>query len=152
MMKSLKYGFAAVALLVATPAWAQTAAEVVRDVVFSEVEKRIIGEHYGVKVQDMVQETGMPDWAVKTDPDTDMEGRDEDERDDDRDKDEDGDKKKGKKNKGDKWGDKGKVKIRANPRVCRRASPSLTCRTIWHPKCQSVTTARKSPWLTTTWC
>lgn len=113
-MKPLKYAIAAVTLIFAQTAWAQTAAEIVRDAVFSEVEKRIIGEHFGVNVQDMVQDAGMPDWAVTSEPDTDVKDRGEDEREDVReDDDEDGERKKGKKDKGDKGNGKGKGKDKA---------------------------------------
>ena len=109
-MKHLKYAIAAVTLMFAQTAWAQTAADIVRGAVFSGVEKRIIGEHFGVDPQTMTLDTGMPDWVVKTDPDTDEKDRDEDEQEDDRDDDEDGDRKKGKKDKGDKGKGKGKGK------------------------------------------
>jgi len=83
-------------------AWAQSTADIIRDTVFSEVEKRIIGQHYGVDVKQQSQDTTMPTWAVKDDQGDDA----RDDEDDDRDK-----KNKDKKNKdrGHKK-DKGKSK------------------------------------------
>ena len=76
-MKSIKAFAAFAALSFVVPAWAQTTGEVLRDVLFSEAEKRIIGEHFGVKVQDMAQD-GVPDWVEKT-----VNKRDDDDKDDD---------------------------------------------------------------------
>lgn len=88
-------------------AWAQSTADAIRDLVFSEAEKRLIGEHFGVDVQDMVQNPGMPDWAVKNADQDDDQNDDDDAENDDRD--DDGDKaKSGKKDKGAKNKNKGK--------------------------------------------
>lgn len=121
-MKSIKVLTTFAALAFAIPAWAQTTGEILRDVLFSEAEKRIIGEHYGVKVQDMVQD-GAPDWVEKNtakrddddeDDDRDDDREDDKEREDDDDDDDRGkgkDKKdKGKKDKADKGKGKGKSK------------------------------------------
>jgi len=97
----------AVVLFGASTAWAQSPTDIIRDAVFSEVEKRIIGEHYGVDVQQRAPDTTMPTWAVKTD-----EGDDDDDRDDD----ENDDRDKGKKDKGKKAKkDKGKGKSKSLP-------------------------------------
>jgi len=86
-------------------AWAQSTADIIRDTVFSEVEKRIIGQHYGVDVKQQSQDTTMPTWAVKDDQGDDA----RDDEDDDRDK-----KNKGKKNK-DKGHKKDKGKSKGMP-------------------------------------
>jgi len=102
-MKHLMCAIAVAALITTSPVWAQSIPDVVRDAVFSEVEKRIIGEHYGVDVQDMMKNATLPEWAVKRDR---TDGTKED--DDDRDNREDGDRsKKDKKNKKDKDKSKG---------------------------------------------
>ena len=117
-MKSIKALAAFAALSFAVPAWAQTTGEVLRDVLFSEAEKRIIGEHFGVKVQDMAQD-GVPDWVEKTVNKRDDDDQDDDDRDDGKDReddDDDDDRGKGKKDKGNKGkgkkdkADKGKGK------------------------------------------
>ncbi|MCW8915170.1 MAG: hypothetical protein OQK24_04860 [Magnetovibrio sp.] len=114
-MKSFKAIITLAALSIAVPAWAQTTGEVVRDILFSEAEKRIIGEHFGVKVQDIAEDHSRPEWAVKTDQDDDRNSNDKD---DDQDRDDDepkakkdkGSKGKGKKDKADKGKGKGKSK------------------------------------------
>lgn len=115
------YKFLAVfiTLLVSGPAWAQstaqTTADVVRDLVFSEAEKRIIGEHFGVTVEEMMQKSGAPEWAVKTAKgDDDEDEKDDEDRDDDEDRGAKDKKDKGKKDKGAK-GDKGKGKSKGLP-------------------------------------
>ena len=106
-MKVLKTLAAIAVLTVAAPAWAQstsgqTAADIVRDQVFTAVEKRIIGEHYGVNVEDMAKKAGVPDWAVKT-----AKGEDANKREgDDEEADEDGGNGRGEHGKKDK-GEKG---------------------------------------------
>lgn len=81
-MRNLAMIFAAFVMSSST-AWAQSTTDIIRDTVFSEVEKRIIGQHYGVDVQQQSQDATMPTWAVKDD-----QGDDErdDEDNDDRDK------------------------------------------------------------------
>jgi len=101
-MKPLKIVSALAALSIAAPAWAQSTADAVRDLVFSETEKRIIAEHFGVTAEEMMQKSGAPVWAVKT-----AKGDKDD--DDDRDDDDDGDRNKGKKDK-DKAKGNGKSK------------------------------------------
>ncbi|MBL4613440.1 MAG: hypothetical protein JKY27_00995 [Magnetovibrio sp.] len=102
-MKALKFATIVIVALMITPAaWAQTATDLVRDLVLSEVEKRVIGEHFGVNVKDMVKDTSMPTWAVKSDDDDDLN--------------DDGDRGKGKKNKGQgKAKNKGKGKSKGLP-------------------------------------
>ena len=104
------------AILIATfvvsssTAWAQSTADIIRDTVFSEVEKRIIGQHYGVDVQRQTQDTTMPTWAVKDDQSDDA----RDDENDDRDKRDRDKSKKDKKNK-DKGHKKDKSKSKGMP-------------------------------------
>lgn len=86
---------------VATISWAQSPSEVIRDSVFRDIERRIIAEHYGVKLEDIQTSTGRPNWAVKSSQD----GEDDDD-DEDRDNYKNGKDKKDKKNKG--YGGEGK--------------------------------------------
>jgi len=103
-MKPLNLGLLAVFLMLAAPS-AHAQQGTVRDMVFSEVEKRIIREHYGKPAdQQTAQDRSAPDWALK-----DGGGESDDGEDQDRAKPETGDtgkKDKGKKDKGK--GDKGK--------------------------------------------
>jgi len=60
-MRTLKYAAALIVGLSALPAWAQSP----MDVIFSEVEKRIIKDYYGVDPNQRTQQTNRsPDWAV----------------------------------------------------------------------------------------
>lgn len=115
MMKSLKAIPAAlVALMIALPAaqaqtQTQSAGQVIRDMVFSEVEKRLIRDHYGVDAAQQPSDDSAPEWAVKDGGDD----AEADEADDDNGptKDKAKDKTKGKGNKGkDKAKDKAKGK------------------------------------------
>lgn len=71
MMKSLKAIPAAlVALMIALPAaqaqtQTQNAGQVIRDQVFSAVEKRLIRDHYGVDAAQQPSDDSAPEWAVK---------------------------------------------------------------------------------------
>ena len=90
------------AMLCATAAQAQSP---ITDAVFSEVEKRIIREHYGKPATEQNNDTSAPKWAVKDgeeETDDDEEEEDDEGKKDAKDK---GDKDKGNKDKGNK--DKG---------------------------------------------
>jgi|GEM_PF-315180 len=84
---------------VASISWAQSTSEVIRDAVFRDIERRIIAEHYGVKLEDIQASTGMPKWADKSAQGDDGEDDDDDE---DRDKSKNGKDKKDKKDKKNK--------------------------------------------------
>ena len=95
----------------ATPAQAQTTVEIVRDAVFTEVERRVIREHFGGPdaAQQPRDDGGAPEWAVKTMDDDENDDADEaEEADDDRGKPEKGQKDKG--NKGNKGKGNGNAK------------------------------------------
>lgn len=103
-MKSLKAIACGLALCcVASVGWAQSSTEIIRDSVFRDIERRIIAEHYGVKLEDLQTRSGMPEWAVKSNRNDDGEDEHDDE---DRDKYKNGKDKKDKKNKG--YDDEGK--------------------------------------------
>lgn len=111
-MRNLAILIAAFVMSTST-AWAQSTADIVRDTVFSEVEKRIIGRHYGVDVQQQSQDSTMPTWAVKDGQDEQGDDARDDE-DDDRDKADRDKKNKNKKNK-DKGHKKDKGKSKGMP-------------------------------------
>lgn len=75
-MNALKTIFAAavLSLLMVPAVHAQSTADVITDAVFSEIEKRIIREHYGVDPNVSSTDDTAPEWAVKDDED---EGRGE---------------------------------------------------------------------------
>ncbi|OEJ67695.1 hypothetical protein [Magnetovibrio blakemorei] len=77
--------------------WAQSTSEVIRDSVFRDIERRIISEHYGVKLEDIDARTGMPKWAVKSsrDGEDDQDDEDKDEQKNGKGKDKDKHKSKG---------------------------------------------------------
>lgn len=76
---------------VASMSWAQSTSEVIRDSVFRDIERRIIAEHYGVNVEDIRTQTGIPKWADKSarngEDDQDDEDRDKPKNGKDKDKD-----------------------------------------------------------------
>lgn len=82
-MNVIKYAIVFAILTSSSLAMAQGASDVLRDAVFSEIEKRIIGEHFGIDVKDVMQNGAMPEWAVKSDErdEDDLEEDDEDKRD-----------------------------------------------------------------------
>lgn len=88
----------------AMPAQAQSTGEIIRDAVFTDVERRVIREHFGGAgaAQQQSEDSGAPEWAVKT--------MDDGEQGDDEAEDENGGKPdKAQKGKGQKdKGDKGK--------------------------------------------
>lgn len=80
MKAFIAFAFLAVSFVVHAPAaHAQSGGQVVRDMIFSEVERRIIREHFGVgsAQQQPREDSGAPDWAVKTMDDVD-DARDDD--------------------------------------------------------------------------
>jgi len=106
-MNAIKYAIAFALMTMTSTAFAQSASDVLRDAVFSEIEKRIIGEHFGVDIKDMAKDEAIPEWAVKNDGRDGIKEGDEDDREDD-DRDEADSKKWNKKDKGHKG--KGKSK------------------------------------------
>lgn len=107
-MNSLKTFLAAslLSLFCATAAQAQST---ITDAVFSEVEKRIIREHYGKPASEQnAEDSSAPKWAVQ-------DGEDEDD-------DDDGERKKGDRDKGDK--NKSKDKSKGNGKDKSKGLPS----------------------------
>lgn len=72
-MNALKTIFAAavLTLVLAPSVYAQSTVDVISRGIFSEIEKRIIREHYGVDPNTVDTDDTAPDWAVKDEADED---------------------------------------------------------------------------------